>query len=90
MLAEDGDEHEEREMIEWIARRGGHVTTRELQSAMRKRFATSDKAEAALESLVPHIGRWVEVPSGPKGGRPTSEFHLNDGASTTQAPKENP
>lgn len=88
MLAEDDDEREVREVVEWIQRHGGHTTVRELQS-MRQRFPTADTAEGFLSSLVvSQTGHWVDVLPGPRGGRSTCEFHLNGPVHKTQNPQE--
>jgi hypothetical protein len=78
MLSEDDEADQTRLVIELIERRGGRISARELHKAMRARFPTSDEADVFLRELVPTYGQWVDVLSGPKGGRPTRYFRLHD------------
>lgn len=74
LLAEIEDDRERRQLIEWIERKGGSITARELQQGNR-RYKTG--ADAALCELADAgMGRWEESQPGPKGGRPTKIFHL--------------
>jgi hypothetical protein len=75
-LAQGKDSHAERELIEWIQRRGGGVTARDLQRNIR-RYSDGDSAERALAGLVQAgLGTWTEHPPSPDGGRPTQVFSL--------------
>jgi Protein of unknown function (DUF3987) len=75
MLEESEDESEQRKLVEWIARKGGTVTAREVQQGNR-RFKTADDAETSLQELVTAgIGRWELTPAG-KRGQPTRRFIL--------------
>jgi hypothetical protein len=75
MLAEDGEERTIREVLELVERRGGSITARELQQA--KHFGTSEEAEEVLHQMVAaSLGQWVEMPPGPRGGRPSKCFRL--------------
>jgi hypothetical protein len=50
VLGESGAERDRRRLVEWIERRGGVVTARELQQGHR-RFRTAEDAEVALRAL---------------------------------------
>jgi hypothetical protein len=75
-LSEDDEEREQREVLELVERRGGIVTVREMQQTMH--FKTAEDADAILAALVADgLGRWIEKPAGPRGGRPTRYFQLH-------------
>lgn len=75
LFGETDDQREQRELIEWIRRKGGTVTVRDL--ARSRRFAGRDHAEAEIAKLVSAgLGSWRFIPPGEQGGRPTSEFVL--------------
>lgn len=83
MLEETEDDADQRRFIEWIALKGGSVTTREVQQGKR-RFKCADEAEAALEELVvARRGHWQSIPTTSKGGRISRIFKL----STSTQPK---
>ena len=68
-----------RELVEWIAARGGDTTTKGIQDNMRSRYPTSDDAKAALDHLVQiGVGEWLSGTTGPRGGRPSDRFRLCD------------
>ena len=76
MLASDEETQTRESFVEWIARKGGAVTVREVQTGNR-RFGTADDAEDALNELNEKgYGEWEDIPSGPQGGRPTRTFRL--------------
>ena len=69
-------DREQRRLIEWIERKGGVVTAREVQQGHRQ-YRTAQDAEAALEELTKAgCGDWEPTPPGPKGGRPSRLFRL--------------
>jgi hypothetical protein len=75
-------------LVAWIRRRGGETTGRALQKASPTRYPATANAEAALEELAKcGLGLWIDVPPGPKGGRPTRKFLLNP-AQTQPKPDE--
>jgi len=86
MLDESDEEKEAREVLDFVQRRGGRVTAYDLHKGMPKRFPDSDDADLYLRGFVPSFGHWVEAPPGPKGGRPTRFFELND-APVVESPK---
>jgi hypothetical protein len=84
LLSESDDDREQRRLIEWIERKGGSVTAREVQQGHRQ-YRTAQDAEAALEELVKAgCGQWHDAPPGPKGGRPSSVFRLSTASTSTQ------
>jgi hypothetical protein len=76
MLDESDPERDQRRLVEWISRKGGAVTPREVQGGCRWLRAPG-AAEAALEELVEAgRGSWQNVPTTGQGGRPTRAFVL--------------
>jgi len=77
MLAESNGDGERRKLVEWIDRKGGSVTARELQMGPRRFRASTEVAELALDDLVTaHFGCWETIPTTPKGGRDSRRFVL--------------
>ncbi len=75
MLSESDDDREERRLIEWIERKRGSVTAREVQQGHRQ-YRTAQDAEAALNELVKvGCGHWESSPHGQRG-QPTRRFVL--------------
>lgn len=70
--------NQQQELIEWIARRGGAVTVRNLYCEGPRRFrGKREDAEAALNELVKAgYGQWTEQKLDQKGGRPKTVFTL--------------
>jgi hypothetical protein len=68
----DGDEAdaEQRAVLDWIARRGGAVTVRDLYVSGPRRFrGKSEEAERALNDLVQAgFGAWEDSPLDNRGG----------------------
>lgn len=93
MLGESDEQRDTRQLVEWIARKGGAVTARELQQGPRRYRGAQETAEAALEELVKAgIGTWQDVPTTPQGGRPARVFQLGNsgnGYTTPENPREN-
>ncbi|HUT58125.1 MAG TPA: DUF3987 domain-containing protein [Phycisphaerae bacterium] len=88
MLAEDDDEREVRDVVEWIERRGGRTTVRELMRSCR-RYPTSEAAEQVLADLVAAgLGQWEEVGTTPRGGQPTRRVVLADAADVDRTPEK--
>jgi hypothetical protein len=87
LLSESGDDRELRQLIEWIERKGGSVTAREVQQGHRH-YHTAQDAETALEELAKAgCGEWHDAPPGPKGGRPSRVFRLSTSSTSTQPAK---
>jgi hypothetical protein len=84
MLREEPAEQETRKLVDWIKSHGGRTTTRALQRANQRKWASADLAKGALNGLAAAgLGRWMEFPN-PEGGLPILEFEL------TLKPEENP
>jgi hypothetical protein len=76
MLDESDTERDQRRLVDWIERRGGTVTAREVQTGCRW-LRQPGAAEAALEALVrAGRGSWRQLSSTTRGGRPACEFVL--------------
>jgi len=92
ILAEDDDEREHRELIEWIRRRGGEITVRELQQG-RRDCPTADDAEAKLNELAKGgWGAWHTDTHDGGRGRPVYVFRLSTASTdntNSLAPDEN-
>src|SRR5262249_54892421 len=84
MLNESDAEQDQRRLLEWVGRKGGSVTIREVQMGCRW-LREPGAAEAALESLV-KAGRgcWRDNPTTETGGRPTRVFVLASPSSSTE------
>ena len=85
LLSESDDDRKRRQLIEWIERKGGSVTTRQVQQGCWQFRESQQKVEAALNELArTGYGNWHDIPSGPKGGRPRRVFHLSMPSTSTQ------
>jgi len=77
MLDESEEESELRQLIEWIERRGGCVTVRDLTRGLRRYRGSPVAAKEALDQLVgAGYGRWAYPPPQKRGGRPAQRFEL--------------
>lgn len=86
-LGEDDGARERRQLVEWIERRGGSVTIRDLTHGLRRYRGDSDAARAALDTLAKEgIGRWTHPAPGSTGGRPSPRFELIGSAPVTETP----
>ncbi|MFN7022128.1 MAG: hypothetical protein ACK4WH_12480, partial [Phycisphaerales bacterium] len=87
ILGESDEGRESRRLVEWIERKGGAVTTRDLTHGVRAYRGDPDAAERALSALVEAgIGRWEADAHGPKGGRPAQRFRLVSTVTVTETP----
>jgi uncharacterized protein DUF3987 len=78
MLSESEGEYDQRQLVEWIGRKGGTVTVSEVQRGHRQ-YSSSKDAKGALDGLEKAgYGMWEDQPTGSKGGRPTRIFRLSD------------
>ncbi len=83
ILAEDDEARDRRRLAEWIERRGGGVTLRELTHGVRQFRGDTNAARAALDDLVKAgIGRWTQPAPGSAGGRPSPRFELTAQSTT--------
>jgi hypothetical protein len=86
MLAESDAERDQRRLFEWIDRKGGLVTPREVHMGCRW-LREPGAAEAALDELVKDgRGTWRDIPTTPKGGRPARVFALSTESTSTEPP----
>lgn len=77
LLDESTDEREVRELVEYIHRRGGQVTARDLVRGPARYRNELDLAEADLRRLASGgLGDLVSRAPGERGGRPTQVFTL--------------
>jgi hypothetical protein len=90
-LSETEGDQSRRELVEWINRKGGSVTAREVQQGHRQ-YQTALEAEAVLNELVKAgHGQWEPTPPG-RRGQPTRRFVLSTVSTVygnTPAPDEN-
>jgi len=76
LLSESDDDRDQRRLAEWIERKGGSVTAREVQQGHRQ-YRTAQDAEATLEELAKAgCGDWEPTPPG-RRGQPTRRFILS-------------
>ena len=76
LLAESDEDRDQRRLIEWIQRKDGSVTAREVQQGHRQ-YRTAEDAEAALGNLIKAgFGRWEPTLPG-RRGKPTRRFVLS-------------
>jgi hypothetical protein len=91
ILSESDGDRETRQLVEWIERKGGAVTVRELTHGLRRYRNDPDAAERDLSALVEAgIGRWEWVQAGPKGGPPSKRFRLVSTVTVTATPPGGP
>ncbi|MCC6321729.1 MAG: DUF3987 domain-containing protein [Phycisphaerales bacterium] len=77
ILGESDEGRESRRLVEWIERKGGTVTVRDLTRGPREYRNDPERAAKALGELVAAgVGRWEVDAHGPKGGRPADRFRL--------------
>jgi hypothetical protein len=85
-LDETEAESEQRRLVEWIARKGGSVTARDVQMGCRW-LREPGAAEAALDAMVKAgRGTWRDVPTTGKGGRPARVFILVNAVNVNRTP----
>jgi hypothetical protein len=90
MLDESEGEQEQRRLAEWIERKGGSVTVREVQQGCRW-LKEAGAAEAALEELVKaRRGSWQPPETTAKGGRPSRVFDLSTPSTVYETPITQP
>jgi hypothetical protein len=83
ILSESDEDRETRRLVEWIERKGGAVTARDLTHGLRAYRADPDAAERALSALVEAgYGRWEPNTV----GRPTQRFRLFSTVTVTETP----
>jgi DNA polymerase I-like protein with 3'-5' exonuclease and polymerase domains len=76
-LREPEESRQVRRLFEFIRCRGGTITVRRLHKSNTSRYGTAEAAEVALDALATAgLAEWVELPPGPKGGRPSRALRL--------------
>lgn len=86
MLDETAEDRTERNLVDWIKKRGGRVTVRQVQQGHRQ-FNKAQDAQAALARLISEgYGAWEAETSGPQGGRPTEYFVLHKPSTVYETP----
>jgi hypothetical protein len=82
LIAETPEQRAQRKLIEFIERRGGRVTVREITQSFRALKNNRDEAERQLSALVRRgYGEWTEVKAA--RGPATREFQLHRVSTTT-------
>ena len=77
LLEQSEAEQQRDDLLSWIRRQGGDVSVPKVQGGHR-RFKTATETEAALDGLVKAgFGRWQQVATSHRGGRPTRRFILH-------------
>ncbi len=85
MLDETETAADRRKLTEWIERRGGAATARDVCQGHR-RFATTEEAEKALDELADAgDGYWSTIPTTQKGGRISRRFILSTSTKPTES-----
>jgi hypothetical protein len=84
LLDESDADRDARRLVEWIERKGGLVTARDVQMGCRW-LREPGAAEAALEALArTGRGAWRDVVTTSNGGRPTRVFVLHTSPTSTK------
>lgn len=69
MLAETDEGRELRRLVEFVQRRDGRASVRDLQKSNARKYPRSEDAEADLQRLVEAgLARWLDPASAPRGG----------------------
>jgi uncharacterized protein DUF3987 len=77
VMNETDAETDVRHLVEWIERRGGVVSVRELSHGLRKYRGDSTRARADLDQLaLEGLGKWDLLAPSRKGGRQVERFRL--------------
>jgi hypothetical protein len=78
MMNESEGDRADRDLVNFIKRKGVSVTKRDLMQAYRKRFPTAGDAQDALDGLVADgLGIWEYPKPSPAGGHPEARFVLS-------------
>ena len=63
------EQTEQFRLIDWLSRRGGTATVRDLCRSNGRKYPTEAKAQVAMDQLAETgVGVWVDMPPGEKGG----------------------
>ena len=86
LLGESDEDRDRRRLVEWIERKGGSATPREVQQGCRW-LREPGAAEAALDELAKAgWGMWRDSPTTAKGGRPARAFALSTPSTVNETP----
>jgi hypothetical protein len=86
MLDESDADRDQRRLVEWIGRKGGAVSPREVQQGCRW-LKEPGAAEAALDELAKAgQGNWRDMPTTAKGGRPARVFLVSTVSTVYETP----
>ena len=86
VLDESDEERDRRRLVEWIERKGGLATPRDVQMGCRW-LREAGAAEAALDALAKAgWGGWRDLPTTAKGGRPARVFALSTPSTVNGTP----
>lgn len=86
VLDESDEERDRRRLVEWIERKGGLATPRDVQMGCRW-LREAGTAEAALDALAKASwGIWRDLPTTAKGGRPARVFALSTPSTVNGTP----
>lgn len=78
VISESDEQRKRRQLVEWIQRRGGRITVRDMTRGLWEYRGQADAARASLNDLIQsRLGRWTGGSSGGKGGRPSETFELS-------------
>lgn len=87
ILTEDDEARDRRRLVEWIERRGGGISLRELTHGMRQYRGNTEAARAVLNTLAKAgLGHWTHPAPGSAGGRPSPRFELTGAAPVIETP----
>jgi hypothetical protein len=86
MLGESDEDRDRRRLAEWIERKGGSATPRDVQQGCRW-LRQPGAAEATLDELAKAgWGAWRDAPTTAKGGRPARVFELSTLSTVNETP----
>jgi hypothetical protein len=88
LLSSSQEEQDTKNLLAFIAARGGRVTVKQLQRSGRRKYRTKALAQEALKNLVDAgLAEWQERKPSSGGGRPTWDCVLITGDETPKPPK---
>src|SRR5262249_9096666 len=83
LVGETREEADDRKAVEWIRRQGHPVTARDLHRGHQSRYPKSINAALHLQRLAEAGAlRCVDLPPGPRGGRPTEGYVVREDPNT--------
>jgi hypothetical protein len=75
ILSLSAERRDQQRLLDWLRRRGGPATARDLCRSNSRKYPTLEAAVSALERLgETGVAVWVEQGPGPQGGRPTRQM----------------